>query len=213
MAAAQPAYSDYVPIPCPKPKPRLRLVVSNPGKGSRHNKKRCSYGGRPVVISRARYYDPRAGRFITRDPIGFGGGINQYVYVRNNPINRIDPSGLIAGVGIGAEGMLLMGGGLETHWCCDKSNNLWRVRTRKVCFGLGAGASGGGSMTIGSRKSCPYSYRGVTVESAFGPLSGDNSPGADWGDIGAGPGFMVKIFVICISTFTDPPQKLGCCEY
>lgn len=32
-------------------------------------------------------------------------------------------------------------------------------------------------------------------------------------DIGAGPGFMVKIFVICISTFTEPPQKLGCCKY
>jgi len=93
MAAAQPAYSDYVPIPCPKPKPRLRLVVSNPGKVSRQGKKRSSYGGRPIVISRARYYDPKAGRFITRDPIGFGGGINQYVYVGNNPVNYIDPNG------------------------------------------------------------------------------------------------------------------------
>jgi len=43
---------------------------------------------------RARYYDPQVGRFITRDPIGFVGGINQYVYTRNNPINLIDPWGL-----------------------------------------------------------------------------------------------------------------------
>jgi hypothetical protein len=93
MAAAQPAYSDYVPIPCPKPK--LRLVVSSPGKGARRNKKRCSYGGRPIVISRARYYDPKVGRFITRDPIGFDGGdVNLYNYVGGNPVNRTDPEGL-----------------------------------------------------------------------------------------------------------------------
>jgi RHS repeat-associated protein len=43
---------------------------------------------------RARYYDAKAGRFITRDPIGFeGGDINVYVYVGNNPVNFVDPSG------------------------------------------------------------------------------------------------------------------------
>jgi len=43
---------------------------------------------------RARYYDPKAGRFITRDPIGFGGGTNFYAYVGNNPVNGTDPYGL-----------------------------------------------------------------------------------------------------------------------
>ena len=44
---------------------------------------------------RARYYDPRDGRFILKDPIGFkGGDIVLYSYTRNNPVNNVDPSGL-----------------------------------------------------------------------------------------------------------------------
>jgi RHS repeat-associated protein len=43
---------------------------------------------------RARYYDPKIGRFISEDPIGFDGGINFYAYVGNNPANWTDPSGL-----------------------------------------------------------------------------------------------------------------------
>jgi RHS repeat-associated protein len=44
---------------------------------------------------RARYYDPQAGRFITKDPIGFeGGDYNLYVYVQNNPLRYLDSFGL-----------------------------------------------------------------------------------------------------------------------
>jgi RHS repeat-associated protein len=44
---------------------------------------------------RARQYDPRLGRFITEDPIGFGGGdINLYGYVGNRPLSFRDPFGL-----------------------------------------------------------------------------------------------------------------------
>jgi len=42
---------------------------------------------------RARYYDPMEGRFISKDPIGFRGGINLYGYVGANPINFKDPRG------------------------------------------------------------------------------------------------------------------------
>jgi uncharacterized protein RhaS with RHS repeats len=38
------------------------------------------------------------GRFITKDPIGFKGGVNLYSYVGQNPVNWIDPSGLLVEV-------------------------------------------------------------------------------------------------------------------
>ncbi len=49
-----------------------------------------------LTLNRA--YSSSFGRWINRDPIGEGGGINLYAYVQNNPINFRDPSGLQCGV-------------------------------------------------------------------------------------------------------------------
>ena len=43
--------------------------------------------------NRHRYYNPSAGRFITIDPIGLAGGLNNYQYVKN-PTGWVDPLGL-----------------------------------------------------------------------------------------------------------------------
>lgn len=143
MAAAQPAYSDDVQVPCSEPKPRLRLVVSNPGKGSRRNKKRSSYGGRPVVISRARYYDPKVGRFVTKDPIGFKGkDYNLYGYTHNNPINYTDPSGLadITTTDFTVD-LTVVGAGESVVKCCDKNKRMHKATYHKFCFGFALGAT------------------------------------------------------------------------
>ncbi len=44
---------------------------------------------------RARYYDPRIGRFLSEDPIGFAGGDNFYAYVDDSPTDQVDPFGLL----------------------------------------------------------------------------------------------------------------------
>ncbi len=43
--------------------------------------------------NRYRYYDPRVGRFICKDPIGYAGGLNLFAYAPN-PVGWVDPLGL-----------------------------------------------------------------------------------------------------------------------
>jgi len=47
-----------------------------------------------LYYNRARYYDPRLGRFLSEDPSGLAGGINLYAYAGNDPVNSTDPYGL-----------------------------------------------------------------------------------------------------------------------
>ena len=47
-----------------------------------------------LYFYRNRYYDPTIGRFISQDPTGMVDGPNLYAYVKNNPVNLIDPLGL-----------------------------------------------------------------------------------------------------------------------
>ncbi|MEX2555048.1 MAG: RHS repeat-associated core domain-containing protein [Actinomycetota bacterium] len=46
-----------------------------------------------LILFGARSYDPETGRWLSRDGVGFAGGLNHYAYVDGDPINRIDPSG------------------------------------------------------------------------------------------------------------------------
>jgi RHS repeat-associated protein len=47
-----------------------------------------------LYYMRARYYDPSVGRFVSEDPLGFGGGdVNLYAYVKNRLIIAKDPTG------------------------------------------------------------------------------------------------------------------------
>jgi len=56
-----------------------------------------------------RFYAPALGRWMNRDPLGKAGGVNLYGFVLNNPVNWVDPWGLLVlifqgGGGIGTGG-------------------------------------------------------------------------------------------------------------
>lgn len=47
-----------------------------------------------LIYLHARYYDPGLGLFISPDPIGSKGGLNEFAYADGDPVNKKDPSGL-----------------------------------------------------------------------------------------------------------------------
>lgn len=53
----------------------------------------------PLDYMHARWYSPEIGRFLSTDPIGgdpsMPGSFNRYSYVLNDPMNRIDPDGML----------------------------------------------------------------------------------------------------------------------
>jgi RHS repeat-associated protein len=52
-------------------------------------------GNTGLQYNRARYYDPKTGRWFAQDPLGFAASdSNLYRYVHNAPMTNIDPSGL-----------------------------------------------------------------------------------------------------------------------
>jgi RHS repeat-associated protein len=92
---------------------------------------------------RGRYYSPDQKRFISEDPLGFGGGdSNLQAYVGNNPISLTDPSGEIGLplLGGAAAGALLDGG-----W------QLYRNGGRFDCIHwgeVGLAAAGGATLAV-----------------------------------------------------------------
>lgn len=71
-----------------------------------------------LYYMRARWYDPQLGRFLSEDPEGLTGAINQYTFAHNDPANLSDPSGrcpICIGAVIGAVANVVIHGVRNTR--------------------------------------------------------------------------------------------------
>ncbi len=106
-----------------------------------------------------RDYDPSIGRYIQSDPIGLDGGINTYAYVGGNPINSIDPLGLVRWKVIdGIQGSAALGIGGSFLWykleskCIDGEKTIVNV----LAGGMAAGGGASCKVCFGSPVRVPF---------------------------------------------------------
>jgi RHS repeat-associated protein len=77
-----------------------------------------------LYLTQYRVYDPKTGRWLSRDPIGESGGVNLYGYVGGNPVNNTDSSGLIIDSLADAGFILYDLYKLASEGGCERNTNL-----------------------------------------------------------------------------------------
>ena len=113
-----------------------------------------------LYMVRHRVYDPRLGRWLQRDPLGYVDGMSMLIFTKSSPIMELDPLGLDSGnyqPGYGKDGQFVFAPhdeypnngiiisitfdrnreSLQKDACCDSLGFVQIYKTQKSAGGLG----------------------------------------------------------------------------
>jgi len=129
---------------------------------------------------RARYYSPKLGRFLQTDPAGMNAGLNFYAYVNGDPLNLVDPTGLIElSLGVGFDAFFIGGAKVGIAVYVDTTSGEIGI---KAVGGAGAGYGGGPAIILEAAPSTGEpaanhieTSSAVVVSGNVGPVSVEKS--------------------------------------
>ena len=144
-----------------------------------------------LTYMQARYYDPRLGRFLSNDPVGFSEGgpayFNRYMYVANDPINMTDPTGEfgVFGAAVGAAIGGAVSYGAQVYKDVKGGASLREAATSTAALKAGATGALTGAL-VGSGAGLVTSTVGAAligggVEAAAGAITGEGATAAEIG--------------------------------
>ena len=125
-----------------------------------------------LMFYRARYYDPKIGRFISQDPIGCAANdLNLYRYVFNGPITQSDPSGKLTMVEYGELSLLTIATMVAIQNIID--NPIFEtVPSTRYAVDYGEGGGGGEDICDIFSRNCDFdcALKWSLINNWFAPI-------------------------------------------
>ncbi len=114
-----------------------------------------------------RWYDAQLGRWLSEDPIGFAAGDgNLYRYVKNDPLEALDPDGkVVRGVIIGGGFSFAVGGCLYVYSVSDHLGNAAVILAPRLAVGVEVSIGAQGFISQGT---VPEFLKGFSVDISGG---------------------------------------------